>query len=39
MTETCIFCRLVAKESPAQVEYEDDEVIAFLQDRCMESQP
>ena len=29
MTETCIFCRIVAKESPAQIEYEDDEVIAF----------
>jgi histidine triad (HIT) family protein len=29
VTETCIFCRIVAKESPAQIEYEDDEVLAF----------
>ena len=29
MTETCIFCRIAAKESPAQIEYEDDEVLAF----------
>jgi len=29
VTQTCIFCRIVAKESPAQIEYEDDEVVAF----------
>ena len=29
MTQTCIFCRIVAKESPAQIDYEDDEVVAF----------
>ncbi len=26
----CIFCRIVAKESPAHIFYEDDEAIAFL---------
>jgi histidine triad (HIT) family protein len=25
----CIFCRIVARESPARIEYEDDEVLAF----------
>ena len=25
----CIFCRIVARESPADVEYEDDHVLAF----------
>lgn len=25
----CLFCRIVAGESPADVEYEDDEVFAF----------
>ncbi len=25
----CLFCRIVARESPADVEYEDDEVLAF----------
>jgi histidine triad (HIT) family protein len=26
---TCIFCRIVARESPADIEYEDEEVVAF----------
>ncbi len=26
----CIFCKLVAKEIPAHVVYEDDQVLAFL---------
>ena len=25
----CLFCRIVARESAADVEYEDDEVLAF----------
>jgi histidine triad (HIT) family protein len=25
----CVFCRIVARESPADIEYEDDEVLAF----------
>ena len=25
----CLFCRIVARESPADVEYEDDHVLAF----------
>ena len=29
MTGPCIFCRIAAKESPAEIEYEDDEVMAF----------
>jgi histidine triad (HIT) family protein len=29
MTPACIFCRIAAKESPAEIEYEDDEVMAF----------
>lgn len=29
MSQTCIFCRIVARETPADIEYEDDEVLAF----------
>ena len=29
MEESCIFCSIIAKESPANVEYEDNEIIAF----------
>jgi histidine triad (HIT) family protein len=25
----CLFCRIAARESPADVEYEDDEILAF----------
>ena len=25
----CLFCRIVARESPAEIEYEDDAVLAF----------
>jgi histidine triad (HIT) family protein len=25
----CVFCRIVAGESPAEIEYDDEEVIAF----------
>jgi histidine triad (HIT) family protein len=25
----CVFCRIVAGESPAEIEYEDEEVLAF----------
>ena len=28
--ESCIFCRIVRKQAPASVVYEDDAVIAFL---------
>ena len=29
MTEDCLFCRIVSKEIPATVVYEDDAVVAF----------
>lgn len=29
MSGPCIFCRIVARESPADIEYEDPEVLAF----------
>ena len=29
MTAGCVFCRIVARESPAEIEYEDDDVLAF----------
>jgi histidine triad (HIT) family protein len=25
----CVFCRIVSRESPADIEYEDDQVLAF----------
>ena len=25
----CLFCRIVSRESPADIEYEDDDVLAF----------
>jgi histidine triad (HIT) family protein len=25
----CVFCRIIARESPADIEYEDDEILAF----------
>jgi histidine triad (HIT) family protein len=29
MTADCLFCRIVARQSPADIEYEDQEVVAF----------
>jgi histidine triad (HIT) family protein len=29
VTQACLFCRIAAKETPADIEYEDDEVMAF----------
>lgn len=29
MTQACVFCRIAAKESPAEIEYEDEDVIVF----------
>lgn len=29
MSGTCIFCKIVARESPADIEYEDEEILAF----------
>lgn len=29
MGEDCIFCKIVNKELPSQVVYEDDEILAF----------
>lgn len=26
---SCVFCRIVARESPAEIEYEDEELLAF----------
>ncbi len=25
----CLFCRIVRKEAPAEIEYEDDEIVVF----------
>lgn len=30
MSESCIFCKIVRKEAPASIVYEDDKVIAFM---------
>ncbi len=30
MSESCTFCRIVRKEAPASVVYEDDHVTAFM---------
>ncbi len=29
MTRDCVFCRIVSRESPADIAYEDDEILAF----------
>jgi len=29
MAEQCIFCRIVAREAPADIVYEDEELLAF----------
>jgi histidine triad (HIT) family protein len=29
VTESCVFCRIAAKQSPAEIAYEDDHVLAF----------
>ena len=29
MTPGCVFCRIVSRESPAEIEFEDEEVLAF----------
>ena len=29
MIPGCVFCRIVAGESPAEIDYEDEEVLAF----------
>lgn len=29
VTAGCLFCRIVSGESPAEIEYDDDEVLAF----------
>ena len=33
MTESCIFCRIIHKESPANFVYEDEHVVAFMSNR------
>jgi histidine triad (HIT) family protein len=30
MSESCIFCKIVGKEAPASIAYEDEKVIAFM---------
>ena len=30
MSDDCLFCKIVKKEIPAEVVYEDDDVLAFL---------
>lgn len=29
MNEDCVFCKIIKKELPSMIEYEDDDVIAF----------
>lgn len=29
MSNTCIFCKIIEREIPAKIEYEDDQVIVF----------
>ena len=29
MSERCVFCRIVARQTPAAIEYEDEHVLAF----------
>ena len=29
MSDGCVFCRIAARETPADIEYEDDAVLAF----------
>ena len=31
--ENCVFCRIVARQSPADITYEDDAVLAFGSER------
>lgn len=33
MSSDCVFCEIIAKRSPANIVYEDDNVIAFLTNR------
>ncbi len=33
MSEECVFCKIIRKELPASVVYEDEQVIAFLSHR------
>lgn len=33
MTENCIFCKIIQKEAPANLIYEDEWVVAFLSNR------
>ena len=29
----CVFCKIIRKEAPATIVYEDDKVVAFLSNR------
>ena len=33
MTQDCIFCQIIRKQAPANVVYEDQQVVAFLSNR------
>jgi len=33
MSEACVFCKIIAKQAPACIVYEDDSVVAFLSNR------
>ena len=33
MSENCVFCKIIRRELPANVVYEDQDVIAFLSNR------
>ena len=30
MSESCIFCKIIRKEGPASIVYEDDRILAFM---------
>lgn len=30
MSESCIFCKIIRKEGPASIVYEDDRIVAFM---------
>ncbi len=33
MSENCVFCQIIRKQSPANIVYEDEQVVAFLSHR------
>jgi histidine triad (HIT) family protein len=33
MVEDCVFCKIISKQSPANIVYEDEQVVVFLSNR------